>query len=206
MLLDDYPDLFNDGSPVVVAATGMGLTDAVAHRLTSRAVNCIAVNDAVFKLSRAQILYAADSAWWRHHRGAMKFEGERWSVLDVEEPYRSNKLQVAREYDIILLDGKEQKGFSHDRRILSLGRNSGFQAVNLAMHLGAKRIVLVGFNMSGPHYFGPHPLPLRNSLAESFISNFEAAVGSHPGIEILNATPGSKLKCYPTVELEDVIK
>lgn len=204
LLIDDYPRYF-DRQTVVVAASGSGLTTAVAEQVRASSVATIVVNDAVFLMPWANVLYAADGAWWSHHCGVPDFKGKRWSVLDPIEAYRPAKLQLAVDHDISLLLPAQVDEFSHDRTVLTLGRNSGLQAINLAMHFGAARIVLVGFNMKGTHYFGSHPLPLRNSDPESFIKHFDMAAGTQGSVDIYNATPDSALKCFPQVDLGQVI-
>jgi hypothetical protein len=90
------------------------------------------------------------------------------------------------------------------------GSNSGYQAINLAVLLGARRIVLLGYDMKvGPrsqrHWFGDHPAELNKDsnyglwieLFESMLPTLEAT-----GIEVLNCTPGSALRCFTSTSLD----
>ena len=92
------------------------------------------------------------------------------------------------------------------------GRNSGYQAINLAVHLGAKRIVLLGYDMrfqgKKSHWHGGHPVEIRDTVFEnSMLPCFPSLVKplAKLGVEVLNATPGSALTVFPMVELENVI-
>ena len=90
------------------------------------------------------------------------------------------------------------------------GQCSGFAAISFALHLGFKRLVLVGFDMrivdGQRHFFGDHPLPLRNTDASQFVTDFERAAKALPAdIQITNATPHSALRCFPYRPLEDVL-
>lgn len=75
-----------------------------------------------------------------------------------------------------------------------------------AVELGAARVLLLGFDMRGAHYFGPHRAPLKNTDAARF-EKFKRQFAAYrpPGVEIINCTPGSALSCYPLGQLEDYL-
>ncbi len=91
------------------------------------------------------------------------------------------------------------------------GGNSGYQAANLALHTGARRIILVGYDMRrGPdnraHWHGDHP-PHMNNAPPHALATWAAAFDSVPptlpaGVEIINATPGSAVTAFPFASLE----
>lgn len=93
------------------------------------------------------------------------------------------------------------------------GKNSGFQAVNLAARFGAKRIVLVGFDYnlnSGVHWHGTHRPPLTNPRSGTVdewraIMDRQAETFERLGIEVLNASAKSSLSAYPRVSLREVL-
>lgn len=189
------------GQCVIVAATGPSLTPEVAEACRGDLI--IAVNDAYKLLPFADVLYACDAAWWDVHKGASGFPGEKWSS---HRAGGNDKTQQQQRYGLRLVAGDGKPFFSTDPALIHYGGNSGFQAVNLAIHFGAARIVLVGFDMRDVkgkrHFFGDHPKGLRTSTAyTSFIRSFEnAAKKLAPGVEIVNATPGSALKCFPFID------
>ena len=188
----------------VVAATGPSLTQQVAEACKGHKV--VVVNDAYRLIPNAQVLYACDSMWWEVHKGCPDFQGEKWSSHGLTGRH-NDKSDVAEKFGLNLVEGKEADGFSLDPLIIHYGSNSGFQAINLAILFGAKRIVLVGFDMrvtDKRHFFGDHPTPLRNTANYSnFISAFDRAAKKLPkDIQILNATPDSALNCFEKVSLE----
>lgn len=188
----------------VVAAPGPSLTKEVAAACKGQRV--LAVGDAWRRLPWAEVLYHCDSAWWNVHKGLLDFAGEKWSS---HEPGTNDKLDVAQKYGLRLVRGKSGEGFSLDPTVVHYGRNSGFQAINLAILFGANPIVLVGLDMKGTtHFFGHHPKGLRNGVEFSgFVSDFDKAAKLLPqSIRILNATPGSAIKCFRQVRLEDVLE
>lgn len=188
----------------IVAGSGPSLSAKVADRC--RGFNCIAVNDAYKLFPFARILYAADEEWWKLHKGAPDFAGERWSTIGADV---QNK--VAKQYRIKLIPSpKRAEGFSFVPGVIHRGSNSGFQATNLALLLGARRVVLVGFDMKGSHFFGEHPpMPRRSPSARPpaiWLRKFERAAELLPaGVEIINATPDSALQCFPMMTLEEAL-
>ena len=124
-----------------------------------------------------------------------------------------------------LRNGDEGEPGSRGRRGICLepdrlrtGANSGYQAVNLAVHLGARRIVLVGYDMKvgddgAEHWFGQHrnragrPVPTAASTITRWAKGFESMVPqlSELGIEVLNAGPDSAIDCFERVSLEDCL-
>lgn len=196
----------------VVAAPGPSLTEAVAETVAARADDCrlVVVNDAYMRLPSADVLYAGDARWWDLRGPTCEFSGERWSVHEVK---LTDKLAIAARYGVRLVAGSRQidaPGFSLDPRRIHYGNSSGFQAINLAIHFGAKRILLVGFDMRTPgpgelrHFNGEYPDPSMNCAKyEHFLPAFVAAARTlPPTIRIVNCTPRSALRCFPMGDLE----
>jgi hypothetical protein len=151
----------------------------------------------------ADVLYACDAWWWEYYGGCPGFHGEKWSTHDQNA---NPKLEIAAKYGVSLVRGQCGDGFSTDPSIIHYGSNSGFQAINLAMLFGARRILLVGFDMSSPngktHFFGHHPSFRGQPRYESFVGAYnDAAKRLQTGVEIINCTPGSALRCFPKADL-----
>lgn len=189
------------GATVVVAATGASLTPEVAETVRASGVPAIAVSDAWRLLPWAEVLHSADTAWWRHHNGCPEFAGERWTVRK-----ETNSDELIERYGLKAIKERHGDRFSTTPSIVCSGENSGYQAANLAILFGAARVVLVGFNMQGTHFFGDHPAPLRNGNPLKFVGYFRnAAAKLPPGVEIINATPDSALDCFPIMSLDDAL-
>lgn len=76
------------------------------------------------------------------------------------------------------------------------------------MHAGAARIVLVGYDMKPAadgraHWFGDHPIKTDRAVFSAMLNNF--ATLPEPlkrlGVEVINCTPDSALKVFPTDDL-----
>jgi len=89
------------------------------------------------------------------------------------------------------------------------GANSGAAAINLAIHLGAKKIVLVGFDMKkqgDKHNFHDlykkHHTP-KDDVYNKFQKHF-LNIAKETNIEIINANPNSALKAFPKDNLKNL--
>lgn len=169
----------------------------------------VAVQDA-YRRVRSHVLYGCEARWWHHYSGCKDFPGEKWSSHGLVDAI-DDKQEVSVSYGVNLVKGKREPGFSLDPSRIHYGDNSGFQAVNLAMLMGAKFIVLVGFDMRDvegkAHFFGAHPDGLNRTRGyEDFIKKFDQAAKTLPDeYTIINATPGSALKCFPMMPFEEAI-
>jgi hypothetical protein len=165
----------------------------------------LAISDAYRLLPFADALYSCDSRWWELHKGCPNFEGEKWSSHGGIR--QNDKLATAERFGLDLVAGQDGDRFSIDPEVIHYGGNSGFQGVNLALLRGAARLVLIGFDMQGTHFFGRHPSPLRNTDSfANFIAAFDRAAKFLPaGVEVVNATPTSALKCFKRQSLDDAL-
>jgi len=195
---------WHDGRTVIVAAPGPSLTQEVAERCRNHTV--LAIKEAYQQIPWAEVLYGCDEKFWKRTNGCPDFQGERWSSHDNNS---NHKLAAARDYGVKLCNGRGGLRFSLDPITIHYSKDSGFQAINLALLFGATRLVLVGFDMrlvGGKRYFfGNDPrrlLTKYNEVAEKFAM---AARHLPPHIKIINSTPDSALKCFPRMDLNDAL-
>jgi hypothetical protein len=103
-------------------------------------------------------------------------------------------------------------GLSTDSRALVTGRNSGFQALNLAVLAGARRILLLGFDGKPAadgkaHWFGDHSRPTPVAaypLYRQAMSAAENALAA-AGVEVVNCSPGSAIDSFHKAALQEVL-
>ena len=107
------------------------------------------------------------------------------------------------------------RGLEEDPAGLRTGNNSGYQAINLAYHFGAKQIYLLGYDMkvsTMTHWnHRPEYQPLnafQQTLQQMMLPNFPSlkAPLDAAGVSVINCTPGSALKVWPSQSLDSVIK
>lgn len=187
---------------MVCLGTGPSLTQEDVDACRGRA-KVIAIKHAIDLAPWADALYASGSdrsEWWQRHGDRLAaFNGLRYT-LDPE----------GRAWATVLRnDGIT--GLSADPGGLKHGRNSGYAAINLAAHLGAARIVLLGYDMDSDntgraHYFGAHwhgrtpPFPTFIEMFTTIVEPLQAL-----GIAVLNASRRSALTVFPRVSLDEAL-
>lgn len=155
----------------------------------------IAVNDAYRLAPWADVLYACDAKWWRWHDGVPDFAGLKVTLEAPEFPSLKRLAQGA------------ERGFEPEPTRLATGRNGGYQAIHLAVHFGAARILLLGYDLrlvdGRSHWFGGHPVATKPEVYARMRPCFESLVVplAERGVEVVNCTPGSALACFPMVPL-----
>jgi hypothetical protein len=189
-------------STIVCVGSGPSLTADDVASCRGRA-RVIAVKDAIQACPWADVLYACGldaSNWWGHYGDTLaSFPGLRYTL----DPAATKWAQLLRNTGEFGLE-PDPSGVRH-------GQNSGYQAINLAVHLGARRIVLLGYDMGhSPHgqkyFFGNrrHVIQVPSPFAK-FIYAFETLVEplARLGICVLNASRQTALTVFPRVPLEE---
>jgi hypothetical protein len=168
----------------VVMATGPSLTADAVDSIRGKCT-AIVVSDAYRLAPWADALVSADAAWWKANPDAMGFAGIKLGLLH---------------------DFQGVKGV--EKMTAASGTNSGLLGIMAAVQLGAKRILLLGFDLHSPgdHFFGKHQAPLKSTppgRMEVFKKQF--ANYRPRGVEIINCTPGTALHCYPKDSIENCL-
>jgi hypothetical protein len=155
-------------------------------------------------VSWAQALYACDPLWWDHHIDSVRsgFSGELWTQDQA----------TAKKHGLNWIQGYHHPGISKTPTHIHFNSNSGAQALNLAAIWGAKRILLIGFDMKliagKRHWFGDHPGPLnKNSDYRDWITKYQriAIDLERMGIECFNCSMESALDCFPKRRLDELL-
>lgn len=166
----------------------------------------IVVNNSYQLAPWADLLYFADARWYKWHQDALKGFTPPIATLD------NTGIQQAHPRVYSLHRGAAT-GLSSESDTLNTGSNGGYQAINIAVLAGAARIVLLGFDMHGSagkcHWHAGHPV--RNDprvYASLMIPKFATMLPDlkKAGVEVVNVTPGSALRCFPMDTLEHAIK
>lgn len=192
-------------STIVILASGPSLS--VADIATCRSIasvdhdtHILAIKDSVRLADWAEALYACDRRWWRAHPETKTYRGLKYGLEAVSD-----------RPDVQALRNTGELGLELDPSGLRTGRNSGYQAINLAVHLGARRIVLLGYDMQpdakgkqrwfGEHSYGGPAIPFY-TFRERMPSLVEPLAAL--GVRVMNCTPNSALECFPRHRLDEV--
>lgn len=162
-----------------ILGTGPSMSHAIATALRGRCC-VIAISDAFRLAPWADALVSTDAAWWKAHPEALKFAG--------------------RKFCSARFPGTEQ---IYLKPHYAPGSNSGFQGMRVAEGVfKATKILLLGFDMHGTHYFGAHRAPLRNTTPPRFRAHIQQCA-KWRGCAVVNCTPGSHLKAFPFSTIEE---
>jgi hypothetical protein len=200
------PRLF-EGETIACLATGPSLTAEDVDYVRGKA-RVIAINDAWRLAPWADCLYSSDRRWYEHYAGVPSFKGQKYGIGSGQ-----NKRNPFRAYpEIAVLKNTGYVGLELDPGGLRNGRNSGYGAIGLAVHLGAKRIILLGYNMGlglagKVHFFGNHPPQLNQnpSLYPNFRRVFETMVQplADLGVRVINCTENTSLSAFQLGSLRE---
>jgi hypothetical protein len=162
----------------------------------------IAINSAFQTYPDADFLFFGDARWWRVHCVAVKrFAGRVVTCSWIETA------------PVLRLNRCNPPGLSSSPDCLTMRHTSLQGAINLACHLGATLMILLGADGKiaadgRTHHHAPHPWPqVANCWA---IQRADLVTVVDPlrqrGVTVLNASPGSALAdLWPVVELGEAI-
>jgi hypothetical protein len=120
--------------------------------------------------------------------------------MQVRKDVREER-EAIEKFGLNYREGEDGPGLGKDR--LRYGSNSGYQAINLAYLMGAKRILLLGYDMGHSdkrHFFGEHPKAIRASTDyRQFIPGFSALARDldKEGVSVINCSRQTALTCFP---------
>jgi hypothetical protein len=157
----------------------------------------------------ADALYGLDVGWWIANQGVPKFHGLKFSPSPSAcKAYRLQQINLKSRAEI----QTGQIG-TVGCGLRTGGGHSGFQALNLAIQFGAKKIVLVGFDMTLAN--GTHWKPNDRGVARPDAGRTEswrvALDGCAEqiralGVNVLNASDKSVLRAYEKTTLQQALK
>lgn len=162
-----------------VIATGQSLTVDQVEYVRGKS-HTVAISDAYKLAPWADVMASYDRKWWENNPRALDFEGLKFCAFTVGGV-----------------------GFLRPGG-MPAGCNSGLYGMYLANHIGASKIILLGFDMWGTHYFGEHKSPLANTTEKRFDEHIEQ-FRRWNGCEVINCTPGSELKEFQFGNLKEVL-
>lgn len=141
----------------------------------------VAVNNAYQLAPWAHALAAIDARWWSVYPEAKQFAGRKFSanrIDGVEQMIRQGHLQSDTCSGVI-----------------------GLEAAKL---LGATRVLMLGLDFKGSHYFGHYPSPLSKTPPHQWAVHrrqFGFWRKHNTDVEVVNCSPGTALDVFPTADL-----
>lgn len=181
------------GKTVAIIAGGESATPEAAAEVRRRGWYCIVTNTSIRLAPWADVLFAADRAWWLKYKDEVAgFGGRRFHCQQYGQPLEA---QYAKPR-LCAMNG---------------GGNSALHAAHLAQDEGAARLILIGVDLRPDrltHWHGAHPVPLINATVHQFKAALGAwercATGLLRTMQIINCSPDSAVTVFPKMRIEDV--
>jgi len=197
------PRIWNGGTCFMLGG-GPSLRAIDVDRL--RGHHVISINISYKIAPWADAMFFADCRWLpTHGDGLVDFPGLKVTCCSQHVNKPGIKVVVKK---------NAPYGLARDPHQLFWNLSSGACAIGLAVHLGARRIVLLGYDMrrvdERNNWHDDYPKMtgkrIRNPYPR-FLKPFPAiaAALNDRNIECINATPGSELREFPIVEPETVL-
>jgi hypothetical protein len=167
--------------PFICVASGPSLTADDCAMASDSGCPIIAVNSSWRAVPECHHIFAGDCGWWDVHYSQLDIPAKRWSTSG----------RACLRY-----------GVNHYRSPDNDTFNSGQRAIQLAAHLGAERVILLGYDCSlanGVHWHGEHPPGLKNPDALSVVrwrEEFARVAVSLRNVEIINCSRSPSLTCF----------
>lgn len=203
--MSDYYSISRDwqGETVVCIASGPSLTDADVEKVRKAHAQgkckVIVVNDNYLKAPWADHLHFCDAKWYEWHHRKEEFKSFTNVITTLADNVPDSRVKR-------LCKG-EQKGLSALPDTINHGSNSGYQAVNIAVLRGAKKIVLLGYDMQGQktdkdikmHWFGDHKIKTPPAVCNIWLDCWPSAKECLDFLEIkvIQATRETSLDIFP---------
>lgn len=186
-------------SDIYIVGGGASLQSFTWSWLLGRRV--VAVNRAYEVVPEAEVIYFSDLRFWTWHQQSLENHGGRkvTSAVHVKEK-NVEHVQITGLTGIDVEPGKIRQG-----------NNSGYGAINLAVHLGAKRIFLLGFDMNfiggRCHWHDGYPVINTEKTLKRMVAYFDTTVEplNRIGVEVVNLNPDSAIKCFSKARPEEFL-
>ncbi|MFW5879876.1 MAG: hypothetical protein ACOCUV_03540 [bacterium] len=164
--------------------------------------------NAAYKLGNwLDIIFFGDPQFWKDHRDyLLLYPSLKVTCADVGDKWKGIKWMRP--------DTRKKVGINAKKGFVSWNRNSGSAALSLAVQLGVKRIILVGFdmrvNLNKQHWHNVYrkdgqaarKLPFVNHLKPFSIIAQDA---KDLGVEIINASPNSAIDCFEKTKIKELL-
>lgn len=144
------------------------------------------------------VCWFGDGRWYQWHKKYL----EEYKGLICSCSPATNKIKFIKSISRGKPQGIETNGS------IAWNKSSGSSAINLAYYLGAKTIILVGFDMKQRNgqnnWHTDHKNVIKRDVYKRFLTVYPAIKedADRIGLKILNANPDSAITVFPFIELE----
>lgn len=216
----DYVERVWEGRTVVCIGSGPSLKSEAVELTREQIV--IAINDMYLLAPWSSIVYFADHKWWQWHSEGIEkvWPWIRFSAEEVKRAFAEFKGQkvtiqhqpMASGPDIYALRNDGAEGLCLKPDGIRTGMNSGYQAVNLAILAGAKKVLLLGYDFKFEGERGHSHNGHKNRMPAEAYANYAKKFATMAkdlrklNVEIVNCNHNSALREFRFGNLEEELK
>lgn len=218
------PRMFKADEPIYLAASGPSMRNIDRALLTQKKVVSINQTYELFPCSVMQV--AMDYGWWRREGETFRRKHRHKLAVtsQINLPQMPGHPTIGAYKEIIYTNSRNDKlpdpecyfGFDFNPTCVK-GNNGGQEAINLLYHLGARLVILLGYDMrkteGRAHWYPdrykrgrlPEYQTPDDTYAQKWVPCMQsmAPIAKKAGMLIINCTPGSALDCFPHADLKD---
>jgi hypothetical protein len=210
-LIEKIPN--RDDTTCYIIGGGTSAKYLLENNISLAGKNVIGTNNA-FEFFDCFVNLSMDKDWMDNNLAQLK-EYKGIIVTSCQYAYKELHEKIDICFFNRISDVYNNDSLSKDTGYL-VGNNSGHQAINLAYHLGFKKIVLIGFDMNPnadkTHFHDMHILRGCNEINTSYYTAkmipemYEIAQKmAHFDLDIVNVNFESNLKCFRFDKIENNI-
>jgi hypothetical protein len=204
-----------EGETAIVCGTGPSITPEIIKTVDDSGHRVFGANRA-WEIFNCDVVHGCNYQFWDHYWPQIQEQSfDKWTT----RPQLEGKYP-GLEY----IEERWEDGLSKEQHWIAAHHGTGPQLVNIAYLYGCTRLLLVGWDMrfngktgvktfARRRYLDEDPLTLNHwpiytgpdGELLALIKEMETIKPADYGIEIINCTPGSAMKCFPMGDLNEEI-
>lgn len=161
----------------------------------------IGVNNSIFLGDWVDVCWFGDMKWWKWHKDRLLKEKRKVATCNMKL-----KGEMEHWWKHYIRKGS---GINTKEGEVAWNSSSGASAINFAYHMGYRKIVLLGFDMRRidgmKNWHMAHKEKDHDPFKRHIKGFTQISIDAKKlGVEIINCTPGSDLKCFPIMPLDQL--
>jgi hypothetical protein len=203
-----------EGETAIVCGTGPSITPEIIKAVDDSGHRIFGANRA-WEIFNCDVVHGCNHQFWDYYWPQIQEQSfDKWTTRpELEGKY------PGLEY----IEERWEDGLSKEQNWISAHHGTGPQLVNIAYLYGCTRLLLVGWDMrylgktgqhqyTARHYLGEYPKEMvhwpqtgPNGEQTGLIEEMGTIHPEDYGIEIINCTKDSAMKCFPMGDLKDYV-
>ena len=202
------------GATVVILGGGPSLQDHHFSYLEAKRheFKTLATNRAYRRAPWADLLHCCDNWFWSNHRKSQVVDGVTYPPAHLFAGVKTTAQSMPTEIppDLVIqlpMVPRPSRPFQDPARPIHFGWDTMYQAEQLAVVLGAVRLILLGLDGkdNGNWHEGYGHRKTTNWERMNTTRRYLADVFMHKEVEVWNCSEGSAIRAYPLGKLEDLV-